>query len=50
MSTDPRFAFDADHGRNPVGVAKIIAAIPQVAEYCNLGLWDSTTFVVDSTT
>ena len=32
-------AFDLKPCCNPVGVARIIAAIPKVAEYSNLGLW-----------
>jgi hypothetical protein len=31
-------AFDVKPCRNPVGVARIVAAIPRVAEYSNLGL------------
>ena len=38
-----RIAFDVGHCGNPVGVARIVAAIPKVAEYSNLGLWASTT-------
>jgi hypothetical protein len=38
-----RIAFEVKHWRNPVGVARIIAATPKVAEYSNLGLWASTT-------
>jgi hypothetical protein len=40
---EPADSFDAEQCRNPVGVARIIAAIPTVAEYSNLGLWASTT-------
>ena len=40
--TDPA-GFDMELWRNPVGVARVIAAIPKVAEYRNLGLWASTT-------
>ena len=36
-------AFDVKARRNPVGVARIIAAIPKVAEYSNLGFWSATT-------
>ena len=39
--TDPADCFDMEHWCNPVGVARIIAAIPKVAEYSNLGLWAS---------
>ena len=34
--------FSAVTCRNPVWVARIIAAIPKVAEYSNLGLWAAT--------
>ena len=39
----PVLAFIVERRRNPVRVARIIAAIPKVAEYSNLGLWASTT-------
>jgi hypothetical protein len=35
-------AFDVKPCHNPVGVARIIAAIPKVAEYSNLDLWGAT--------
>jgi len=35
-TTTQRIAFDVADWRNPVGVARIVAAIPKVAEYSNL--------------
>ena len=32
-----------EHCRNPVGVARIVVAIPKVADYGNLGLRDAIT-------
>ena len=40
--------LQAEGCRNPVGVARIIPAIPKVAEYSNLGLWDATTLWLPS--
>jgi hypothetical protein len=39
--------FNAEHCHNPVGVAKIIAAIPKVAEYSNPWALGRNHYVVD---
>ena len=45
---DFRGSLQAEGCRNPIGVARIIPAIPKVAEYSNLGLWDATTLWLPS--